>query len=264
VRLRWWTISWWSATVRDGTYEVARHFDGVRALQLPQNLGKGGAMHVGACHTDAPLLVFLDADLIGLTPEHVDSLVEPVYRDDADMTLGVFRGGRRATDLAQKLFPFVSGQRAIRRELFLEVPNVQFARFGVETQITRWAVRQRWRVQYVPLIGVTHPMKEEKLGRLRGTVARLRMYADIARILLDGCIDYTLVQRHRHPAPDDSLYATHSLHGLTPGCASVARTVCARYSPTEQTSVVRGRCPTNVSPRNERRVAYTIQTASAR
>jgi glycosyltransferase involved in cell wall biosynthesis len=170
----------------DGTYEVARHFDGVRALQLPQNLGKGGAMHVGACHTEAPVIVFLDADLIGLTPEHVDSLVEPVYLEDADMTLGVFRGGRRATDLAQKLFPFVSGQRAIRRELFLEVPNVQFARFGVETQITRWAVRQRWRVQYVPLVGVTHPMKEEKLGRLRGTVARLRMYADIARILLDG------------------------------------------------------------------------------
>ncbi len=170
----------------DGTYEVARNFDGVRALQLPQNLGKGGAMHVGACHTEAPVIVFLDADLIGLTPEHVDRLVEPVYRGDADMTLGVFRGGRRATDLAQKLFPFVSGQRAIRRELFLEVPNVQFARFGVETQITRWAVRQQWRVQYVPLVGVTHPMKEEKLGRLRGTVARLRMYADIARILLDG------------------------------------------------------------------------------
>ncbi|MGQ9880090.1 MAG: glycosyltransferase family 2 protein [Armatimonadota bacterium] len=170
----------------DDTYEVARHFDGVHALQLPQNLGKGGAMHVGVCHTDAPVIVFLDADLIGLTPAHVDSLVEPVYRGDADMTLGVFRGGRCATDLAQKLFPFVSGQRAIRRDLFLEVPNVQFARFGVETQITRWAMRRRWRVQYVPLYGVTHPMKEEKLGRLRGTVARLRMYADIARTLLDG------------------------------------------------------------------------------
>lgn len=170
----------------DGTYEVAGHFDGVHAIQLPQNVGKGGAMHVGACHTDAPVLVFVDADLIGLTPRHVDALVEPVCLGDVDMTLGVFRGGRRATDLAQKLFPFVSGQRAIRRELFLEVPNVQFARFGVETQITRWAVRQRWRVQYVPLYGVTHPMKEEKLGRLRGTMARLRMYADIARILLDG------------------------------------------------------------------------------
>ncbi|MCS6831413.1 MAG: glycosyltransferase family 2 protein [Armatimonadota bacterium] len=170
----------------DRTYEVARNFDGVHALQLPQNLGKGGAMHVGACFTDSPVIVFLDADLIGLTPEHVDRLVEPVRCGDADMTLGVFRGGRRATDLAQKLFPFVSGQRAIRRELFLEVPNVQFARFGVETQITRWAMRQRWRVRYVLLFGVTHPMKEEKLGRLRGTVARLRMYADIARILLDG------------------------------------------------------------------------------
>ncbi len=170
----------------DGTYEVARRFDGVHALQLPQNVGKGGAMHVGACHTDSPVLVFLDADLIGLTPQHVDRLVEPVREGEADMTLGVFRGGRRATDLAQKLFPFVSGQRAIRRELFLEVPNVQYARFGVETQITRWAQRRRWRVIYVPLYGVTHPMKEEKLGRWRGTVARLRMYADIARILLDG------------------------------------------------------------------------------
>jgi len=170
----------------DDTYEVARCFDGVRALQLPQNLGKGGAMHVGACHCEAPVLVFLDADLIGLTPNHVDRLVEPVLRGEADMSLGVFRGGRRVTDLAQKLFPFVSGQRAIRRELFLEVPNVQCARFGVETQITRWAARRRWRVRYVPLHGVTHPMKEEKLGRLRGTVARLRMYADIARILLNG------------------------------------------------------------------------------
>jgi glycosyltransferase involved in cell wall biosynthesis len=170
----------------DGTYQVARRFDGVRALQLPQNLGKGGAMHVGACLCEAPVLVFLDADLIGLTPEHVNRLVEPVLRGEADMSLGVFRGGRRATDLAQKLFPFVSGQRAIRRELFLEVPNVQYARFGVETQITRWAARHRWRVRYVILYGVTHPMKEEKLGRFRGTIARLRMYADIARILLDG------------------------------------------------------------------------------
>lgn len=170
----------------DRTYEVARAFDGVYALQLPQNVGKGGAMHAGACHTQSPVLVFLDADLIGLTPEHVDRLVEPVRCGAADMTLGIFRRGRRATDLAQQLFPFVSGQRAIRRELFLQVPNVQYARFGVETQITRWAKRQRWRVVYVPLVGVTHPMKEEKLGRWRGTVARLRMYADIARILLDG------------------------------------------------------------------------------
>lgn len=170
----------------DATYEVARRFSGVQAIQLPHNLGKGGAMYVGACHTQSPILLFLDADLIGLKPEHVDRLVEPLLRGEADMTLGVFRGGRRATDLAQKLFPFVSGQRAIRRELFLQVPNVQHARFGVETQITRWAVRHQWRVQHVALYGVTHPMKEEKLGRWRGTMARLRMYADIARILLDG------------------------------------------------------------------------------
>ena len=34
------------------------------------------------------------------------------------MTVGVFEEGRFATDLAQKIAPFLSGQRAVRRDVF--------------------------------------------------------------------------------------------------------------------------------------------------
>src|SRR5207247_1944781 len=52
----------------DTTAEVVRAFGErsarVRLLRLPENRGKGGAMHSGALNTDAETILFLDADLI--------------------------------------------------------------------------------------------------------------------------------------------------------------------------------------------------------
>src|SRR6185437_14635373 len=62
----------------DSTAEVARAFHGVRVVDLPRNMGKGGAMAAGVAATDADILVFLDADLVGLRVEHIEALVEPV------------------------------------------------------------------------------------------------------------------------------------------------------------------------------------------
>jgi len=60
-------------------------------------------------------------------------------------------------------------------------------RSGVEVALTRYAKANRLRVQHVPLSGVTHVMKEEKLGALRGAWGRLRMYCEIAAcIVRDG------------------------------------------------------------------------------
>ena len=60
---------------RDGTAAVARQFRTVRALDLPENRGKGAAMRCGALAAKAEVLLFLDADLIGLRPEHVSNLL---------------------------------------------------------------------------------------------------------------------------------------------------------------------------------------------
>src|SRR5687767_6720203 len=50
----------------------------LRAFRQEPNQGKGAAMRRGADETDADVLLFLDADLIGLTPAHVDALAAPV------------------------------------------------------------------------------------------------------------------------------------------------------------------------------------------
>lgn len=169
----------------DNTADVVRAIPGVRLVNLPKNLGKGGAMTAGVAATNAKLLVFLDADLIGLRCEHVESLIEPVRTGKYQMAVGRFRGGRKLTDWAQRLTPNISGQRAIRRDVFVQIPDLVTARYGVEMAITRYC--HRWRVPSLTvwITGVTHPMKEEKLGFLRGLLSRAKMYFQILDTLLD-------------------------------------------------------------------------------
>jgi glycosyltransferase involved in cell wall biosynthesis len=168
----------------DDTATVVRSIRGVRLVSLSQNRGKGGAMMAGSEATDADVLVFLDADLIGLKPEHVEALVAPVKSGRYNMAVGSFRGGRRLTDWAQKVAPNISGQRAIRRGVFEQIPNVD-TRYGVEMAITRFCRHFRVPTQVVAIKGVTHPMKEEKLGLIRGMLSRAKMFSQIMRIMMD-------------------------------------------------------------------------------
>ncbi len=164
----------------------------IRLFELTQNIGKGGAMAHGALHTDAEVLLFLDADLIGLRSSQVDEMLEPMLRaaDPADMTLGLFgavRGGPLGWWLSwcHRATPSITGQRAIRRDLFLSTPGLTRSRFGVEAAITRWVQSDpSLKVDFVYLHSVTHPIKEEKLGLIRGSRNRMRMYRDIGQTLI--------------------------------------------------------------------------------
>jgi hypothetical protein len=158
----------------------------LRVFELETNLGKGGAMAHGAHRTDAEVLLFLDADLIGLRATQVDDLLAPMLGEDgADMTLGLFgaaRGGPFGWWLGfcHRSVAAITGQRAIRRDVFLAIPDLTRSRFGVEIAITRYVHAWKLRVLGVPLHDVTHPIKEEKIGLLRGMRHRLNMYFEIA------------------------------------------------------------------------------------
>jgi glycosyltransferase involved in cell wall biosynthesis len=170
----------------DGTYDIVSSDPAVKAVELEVNRGKGGAMRAGAESTDADVVLFLDADLIGMDGDKVDAIIRPLIDGSADMAIGIFKSGRGATDLAQLIAPFISGQRAMRRDTFIGIPQLEGARSGVETAITKYYRSRKLRVRRVTLLGCTHCMKEEKLGLLRGFVGRMKMYYDISKILLDG------------------------------------------------------------------------------
>jgi glycosyltransferase involved in cell wall biosynthesis len=169
----------------DNTAEVARSC-GAKVIELTENMGKGGAMAVGVNHTDADIVLFLDADLIGLQPHHIVDLVLPVADGRAEMTVGIFEQGRLATDLAQFIAPYLSGQRAVKRGLLTQLSHLELTRFGVEVALTRFAKTAGISVVEVELNDMTHIMKEEKFGVFRGFLARLKMYWEIAKCVGKG------------------------------------------------------------------------------
>ena len=165
----------------DATALVAKNA-GVRVVNLPTNHGKGYAMQRGIRAVDADILVFSDADIMGLKDKHFLLLIEPLLKDDAlMMTVGKFSGGRLRTDLSQNLIPSISGQRAIKRALINGLPDLSTTRFGAEIAITKHAKMKKAKVLEVTLNDLTHVMKEEKLGVVKGLSARLRMYQEMYR-----------------------------------------------------------------------------------
>jgi glycosyltransferase involved in cell wall biosynthesis len=171
---------------KDRTAEVARRFKGVTVYELPFNQGKAAAMAAGVRLSKADIVAFADADLLGLEPEHIDQIIRPVLHNFCDMCIGVFRGGKFWSDTAQKISPYISGQRAMRRQLFEAVPNIQDQGMGVEMAITAQARRVKARVLRVVLRGVSNCHKEQKLGFGKGMAARVKMYKEIGQTIFSG------------------------------------------------------------------------------
>lgn len=168
----------------DGTAEQARQA-GAYVVELPENRGKGAALRTGAAISQGNVLLFLDADLIGLTSQHIDQLLEAVMSRESDMTVGVFDRGRGSTDLAQALAPTLSGQRVVRKEVLDQVVGLEAAGYGAEVALTRHMKRHRYRITEVTLPEMTHHTKEEKRGLMKGFAARMRMYWEIVKYLAD-------------------------------------------------------------------------------
>ena len=127
----------------DGTFELVSKDPSIQAIDIQPNRGKGGAMLVGAQNTEAEIILFMDADLIGMDGSKIDSMVKPILENRAEMVLGVFKSGRGATDLAQMLVPYITGQRAIKRNIFISIPDLESARMGVETAITKYMIERK-------------------------------------------------------------------------------------------------------------------------
>jgi glycosyltransferase involved in cell wall biosynthesis len=170
---------------------------GARVVHEPTS-GKGEAMRAGvAAAADAELIVFLDADLVGLRPHHVDRLVASVVGGEADMACGLFDRGPVANPIFLEGLPVLTGQRALRRELFEQLDLRDVRGYRVEAALNSLvAQRGLCRCDQV-LPGLWHRTKEEKLANpVVGFATKLGMLAS-------ACWSYTrfaLAHRSVQPA----------------------------------------------------------------
>lgn len=169
----------------DGTASVIEKFKKkdprISVFRHTTNLGKGQSVMTGYLASTAKHILTIDADLIGLKPDHLVDLVKPVLYGDADMTLGIFRGGNWATDLSHRLTPWLTGQRCLRRDLFRDIVWKAATGYGLETAITIAAQKHGWRRKTVYWQGVSHPPNESHRGLLKGIFNRSKMYSHIVR-----------------------------------------------------------------------------------
>ena len=163
----------------DDTPDVVRSFckrdARIQLVCLSANQGKGGAMLAGAQVSDNDLIVFLDADLIGLHPKHVLALIEPVSNGTCSMTLGIFTQGRFQTDLTHRLTPFLSGQRCLSWSRFQSTPDLALSRWGVEVALSLHAWQNQHKTLAVPWRGVTHVLRPEKMTGNEGYWSHVQM-----------------------------------------------------------------------------------------
>ena len=172
--------------VDDGsTDDTSKRVEGskvkAKLVKLERNTGKANALAKGVEKASHAALMFLDADLIGLTSDHIDKMILTYYRGDWDMVIGVFHKGRLNTDLSQKISPHLSGQRILSLETWEKLDRSKAEEFGVEMALTKLSLKVGLSTTKVKLTGVTHVMKEEKRGFTEGIKSRLKMYGNIIK-----------------------------------------------------------------------------------
>jgi len=162
----------------DDTVEIARSL-GLRTIHLRQNQGKGRAMEIGVAHTDAEVLLFVDADILNLTVELIQRLIEPVLSGRSDMNVGIRHRGRPLNAIQDRTGPLLSGIRCLRRPIFEAVPDSHLEGFAVETGLN-WACRKLGcRTTTTVMYNLKHLVKEKKRGLVQGLHARYRMFAAV-------------------------------------------------------------------------------------
>lgn len=159
----------------DETVRISRSL-GVKTIHLHQNYGKAMAMAIGVAHTDAPVLVFVDGDILNLSEYLLGQLIEPVVSGRSEMCIGIRHRGWLINFFHARTGPLLSGIRCLKREVFEAVPDEYLQGFTVETALN-WACRRLGlRTTTVVLCNLRHMVKERKRGLAAGARARYEMF----------------------------------------------------------------------------------------
>lgn len=177
----------------DNTSDLAKTA-GAEVIDLPNNLGKGGAMNCGLQYAKGNVIALLDGDL-GKSAADVEKLLDPVLSNKADMTIAKFPPARKkggfgmVSRLARKGIRIftglevaspLSGQRVITREVLEKIGAAPFeSGFGVEVGLTIDVFRHGFRVREIPV-----QMSHAETGRdLAGFMHRGQQFLHVLIVL---------------------------------------------------------------------------------
>ncbi len=180
----------------DGTSAVVQRFPQARLITLAKNGGKTAALAHGFAQTQSEIILLIDADLTGLSPDHLTALIAPVKAGRAHMSVSL-------RDNAPFLWrwiglDYISGERALRRDLLAGQEDAlnRLPKFGFEVFLNSLILSNRSPLAVVRLPGVKSPVKSAKYGFWTGVKGDIAMMRDLFRAVPPlGLINQILTMR---------------------------------------------------------------------
>ena len=156
---------------KDNTEQLLRNLNKTirfNYIKLPENRGKSYAMTVGIENASNDILLFFDADSIGIRKEHFHDMLLPIMENKADMVLG-----HTAANFSNvKITPFkaFTGERVLLKKDILPIMyEIRNMRFGIETYINLYFQTNGKRIRYVFLEGLKTLNKYKKTTLIKAT-----------------------------------------------------------------------------------------------
>lgn len=131
-------------------------------IHLPQNKGKGYAMALGIEQAKSDIVLFIDADLSSCQDlYHIDQLIAPLFKNEADMTLGY----TTVNIFNRKINPMkiLTGERAMfKKDILPLLGRMKESRFGVETLLYMYYRSEGLKMNFIHMKNLRHLTKYEK------------------------------------------------------------------------------------------------------
>ena len=155
---------------------------GARVVRRPPSAPTvGSKAHAMEAGVDASIgseaILFVDADVLGLSVEHLDAICEPVVQRRAAMSLGTFDYGLWNPLVLR--FPPTTGERIVPRWVFDAIPPWKRDGYTIEIMINEVICEARLPTVARVMQGVTHRTKREKFGPVEGWKRTWRMFWDL-------------------------------------------------------------------------------------
>ena len=163
---------------KDHTSDIVGEFPGIKLIRQA-NQGKSIAVANAITAAKGDFICSLDADLIGITPESITKLIQPVVSGKAAVSISL----RENCPWFYRPIhiDFISGERVYPKNLLGDhlkelrsLPN-----FGIEVFMNNLIITQQLPIAIVHLPGVISPLKYHKEGLLAGFLGDIGMVRDI-------------------------------------------------------------------------------------
>lgn len=158
-----------------GSEYIRNHFPTIQVITLKENVGKTGTVQEGLKVAKGEYILFFDADLKGIIPHEVDTVLETVL-NDSSIDMVVF--SRNTPRLMTKLNRFdliYTGERILKKDELTRILNEGVSQFQLEIAINTYMMKNKKNIFYFSASHINLP-KTGKFGLISGIAEDLKMF----------------------------------------------------------------------------------------